>query len=93
MTVTNIVRGSAQSVERVIFEPPRFDRVRPLYLRAGFPSPVSTAIERGAGATRWVIQFRGGEMRLNGMEARAGDLILDLEEARLQQMDTGGRDL
>jgi hypothetical protein len=82
VTVTKIVRGSAQSVERALFEPPRFERARPLYLRAGFPSPVSSAIERVAGGTRWVIQVRGGEMRLNGMEARAGDLILDLEEAR-----------
>ena len=27
---------------------------------------------------RWVIQLRGGEMRLNGMEARLGDLVLAL---------------
>jgi hypothetical protein len=77
-----IVRGSSQAVERALFEEPRFDRVRPLYLRAGFPSPVATRIERGSGRMRWVIQFRGGEMRLNGMEPRTGDLILELEEAR-----------
>ena len=34
------------------------------------------------GATRWVIRIRGGEMRLDGMEPRAGDLVLELEEAR-----------
>ena len=79
---SRIVRDSSQAVERALFEPPRFDRVRPLYLRAGFPSPVSTRIERSAGKTRWVIQLRGGEMRLDGMEPRIGDLVLELEEAR-----------
>jgi hypothetical protein len=44
---------------------------------------VSTRIERSADMTRWVIQLRGGEMRLDGMEPRTGDLVLDLEEARL----------
>jgi hypothetical protein len=79
---TRLVRGSSQAVERALFEPPRFDRVRPLYLRAGFPSPVSTRIEQSSSGMRWVIQFRGGEMRLDGMEPRIGDLILELEEAR-----------
>jgi hypothetical protein len=80
---SRIVHNSSHAVERVLFEAPRFDRVRPLYLRAGFPSPVSTRIERSADMTRWVIQLRGGEMRLDGMEPRTGDLVLDLEEARL----------
>jgi hypothetical protein len=79
---SKIVLGSSQEVERALFEPPRFDRVRPLYLRAGFPSPASTRIERSPDRTRWVIQLRGGEMRLDGMEPRIGDLVLELEEAR-----------
>ena len=82
VAASKIVHGSPQAVERALFEPPRFDRARPLYLRAGFPSPVSTRIDRGLDPVRWVIQLRGGEMRLNGMEARTGDLILELEEAR-----------
>ena len=82
VAASRIVRGSPQAIERALFEAPRFNRVRPLYLRAGFPSPVSTRIERSPGATRWVIQLRGGEMRLDGMEARTGDLVLQLEEAR-----------
>jgi hypothetical protein len=69
-------------VERALFEAPRFDRVLPLYLRAGFPSPVSTRIDRSVDRTRWVIGVRGGEMRLNGMEPRTGDLVLELEETR-----------
>jgi hypothetical protein len=82
VTESKIVRGSSHAVQRALFEPPRFDRVRPLFLRAGFPSPVSTRIDRSAGAVRWVIQLRGGEMRLNGMEPRTGDLILELEATR-----------
>jgi hypothetical protein len=79
---TRIVAAPAGAVERAVFEIPRFDRVLPLYLRAGFPRPITTRIEHGAAGMRWVIQFRGGEMRLDGMEPRAGDLILQLEEAR-----------
>jgi hypothetical protein len=82
VTQSRIVRASSQAVERALFEPPRFDRVRPLYLRAGFPAPVATRIERSVDRTRWVITMRGGEMRLNGIEPRMGDLVLQLEDAR-----------
>jgi hypothetical protein len=82
VTQSRIVRASSQAVERALFEPPRFDRVRPLYLRAGFPVPVATRIERSVNRTRWVITMRGGEMRLNGIEPRMGDLVLQLEGAR-----------
>jgi hypothetical protein len=82
VAASKIVRGSPQAVAHAMFEPPRFDRVRPFYLRAGFPSPVSTRIERESDETRWVIQVRGGEMRLDGMEPRTGDLVLKLEESR-----------
>jgi hypothetical protein len=79
---TRIVHASPQAIERAMFEPPRFDRVLPLYLRAGFPRPIATRLERDAGGTRMVIRFRGGEMRLDGIEPRIGDLTLDLEETR-----------
>jgi hypothetical protein len=82
VTVTRIVHASTQDIERALFEAPRFDRVLPLYLRAGFPRAVATRIDRGADGMRWVIQLRGGEMRLNGMEPRSGDLTLALEDAR-----------
>jgi hypothetical protein len=81
VSASRVVHHSSQAVERALFESPRFDRVPPLHLRAGFPSPVSTRIERSSAGTRWVIQLRGGEMRLNGMEPRVGDLVLELEEA------------
>lgn len=79
---TRIVRAPAEDVGRAIFEPPRFDRPLPTYLRAGFPTAVASRIERGNGETRWVITLRGGELRLNGMEPRMGDLVLRLEETR-----------
>jgi hypothetical protein len=82
VTESRIVRASSQAVEQALFEPPRFNRVLPLYLRAGFPRPVTTRIDRSPGRTRWVIEVRGGEMHLDGMEPRTGDLILELDEAR-----------
>jgi hypothetical protein len=77
VTVTRIVHAPAAAVQRALLEPPRFDRALPLYLRAGFPRPTMTRIE----GQRWVIRMRGGEMRLDGMEPRAGDLTLALEES------------
>jgi hypothetical protein len=84
VTEVRIVRASSSDVERALLEPPRFERgqPRPLFLRAGFPTPVASRIERATDRTRWVIEMRGGEMLLNGMEARTGDLVLDLQEAR-----------
>jgi len=82
VATTRIVYASPEAVERALFASPRFDRALPLYLRAGFPRPISTRIEQSATGTRWVIRLRGGEMRLNGMEPRAGDLVLSLDEAR-----------
>ena len=72
---TRIVQASASDVEAAVFQPPRFDRVLPAYLRVGFPRPTSTRIE---GQSRWVVRMRGGEMRLDGIEPRAGDLVLQL---------------
>jgi hypothetical protein len=82
VTASQIVSATPDAVERALFEPPRFDRIRPLYVRGGFPSPVATRVERSAGQTQWVIEMRGGELLLTGMEPRTGDLTLALEEAR-----------
>ena len=81
-TETRVVQATPEAVARALMAPPRFERVMPAYLRAGFPWPVATRIDRDAAGARWVIRMRGGEMRLDGMEPRAGDLILQLEEAR-----------
>lgn len=84
VVATKLVSVPVAAVQRALFEPPRFDRgrPRPLFLRLGFPTPTTSRIEREKDASRWVVQLRGGEMLLNGMEARTGDLTLDLEEAR-----------
>jgi hypothetical protein len=82
VTESGIVHASADVVERAIVQPPRFDRPLPLYLRAGFPRPTSTRIQSEDGSRRWVVRFRGGEMRIDGIEPRAGDLVLELQEAR-----------
>ena len=81
VTSSRIVTASPDAVRRALLDAPRFDRGLPLVLRAGFPSPVATRVERDASGTRVVIQMRGGEMLLNGMEPRTGDLTLRLEES------------
>lgn len=80
VVVSKLVSGSSDDVERALFAAPRFDRVLPPYLRAGFPRPVATRIDRDTG--RWTIRMRGGEMHLDGLEPRAGDLVMELVEAR-----------
>jgi hypothetical protein len=70
---TRIVQTPAADIAAAIVSEPRFDRALPRYLSMGFPRPTSTHYD----GHRWVIRMRGGEMRLNGMEPRAGDLILD----------------
>ncbi len=79
---SKVVAASSDAVERALQSSPRFDRLRPMYLRAGFPSPVSTRIDRSGAKPRWVIQLRGGETRLDGIEARTGDLVLELADRR-----------
>ena len=82
VTETRLVQASSQQIEEALFQTPRFDRVLPAYLRIGFPRPTSTRVEGDGPALRWVVRFRGGEMRLDGIEPRAGDLILELIDRR-----------
>lgn len=70
---TRIVNASAAAIEAAIEQAPRFDRALPPFLAIGFPTPTATRID----GDRWTIRMRGGEMRLNGMEMRAGDLVLE----------------
>jgi hypothetical protein len=80
VSATRVVHASPQDVAHALFEPPRFDRMLPLYLRAGFPRPTVTRVERHGDKDQWVVRFLGGETRLNGTEPRAGDLTLELEQ-------------
>ena len=81
--VSKIVDASPADVEHALLDQPRFARALPAYLRAGFPRPIASRVERrGAAGLRWVITIRGGETFLNGTEPETGDLTLDLEEQR-----------
>ena len=82
VTRSQIVHASSADVERALFDPPRFDRVLPRYLRSGFPRPIASRIERRDINPRWVITLRGGETFLNGTEPTTGDLTMQLDEAR-----------
>jgi hypothetical protein len=82
ISCSKIVHASSAAVGRALFQAPRFERAFPPFLRIGFPWPEATRIEQQASSTRWVIQVRGGEMLLNGMEHKIGDLVLELEESR-----------
>jgi hypothetical protein len=86
ITVTRVVDASAQEVEEALFEPPRFERTLPRFLRIGFPRPTMARIQDHGDTTRWLVRFRGGEMRIDGMEPRAGDLVLELEEKQEQRI-------
>jgi hypothetical protein len=77
---TRIVHASPDAVQRALFQPPRFHRALPLYLRAGFPVPISARIEGNSVGAQWVIRFLGGEMRLDGIAPQAGNLVLKIEE-------------
>jgi len=82
ISVSRIVESSRDEISEAILDTPRFDRTLPYYLRAGFPIPVSSRMDHAAGGDRWIIGFRGGETRLNGMEPSPGDLTLQLEDSR-----------
>jgi hypothetical protein len=82
VTATAIVHSSSTAIEHALFTTPRFDRVLPGYLRAGFPRPTASRIERRDIGLRWVITLRGGETFLDGTEPQTGDLTMDVEERR-----------
>ncbi|HMD36171.1 MAG TPA: hypothetical protein VKH42_14440 [Vicinamibacterales bacterium] len=82
VTASKIVHATPDAIACALSATPRFDRALPFYLRAGFPRAAATRIDRRGAAARWVIAMRGGERRLDGMEPRTGDLVLELVESR-----------
>ena len=82
VSVTRAVHATPDAIACAMAAPPRFDRALPLYLRAGFPRALSTRVDRSGAKPRWIVEMRGGEMHLDGMEPRTGDLVLELEESR-----------
>jgi len=82
VTESRVVHASPSEIGHAISAAPRFDRPLPVYLRAGFPRATQVHVEESDTGARWLITIRGGEMKLNGMEARTGTLVLDVEESR-----------
>src|SRR5262245_388738 len=78
VTASKIVMAPAADVAQALLDPPRFERLPSRYLRIGFPQPTTSRIECHTGRLRWIVQIRGGEMRINGMEPRIGDLTFEL---------------
>jgi hypothetical protein len=81
VTESRLVSASPSDIEHALAAAPRFDRPLPFYLRAGFPRATQLRVEQSAAGPRWLITIKGGEMKLNGMEARTGTLVLQLEDA------------
>ena len=82
VTVTRVVPAAPDDVARAVFARPRFERALPLLLQSGFPRPIATRREPITSGDRLTITFRGGEMRLDGIEPRTGDLTLVLVESQ-----------
>jgi hypothetical protein len=81
VAVSRVVHSSSDEVARAVVAYPRFDRPLPRFLNIGFPTPIATNIDLTTAPPRWVITFRGGEMRLDGVEPRVGTLVLELVQS------------
>ncbi|HUQ87140.1 MAG TPA: hypothetical protein VM096_06245 [Vicinamibacterales bacterium] len=73
---TRVVAATPEAIAGALVASPRFDRKLPFYLGIGFPRPTTTRID----GTTWAITMRGGEMRLNGMEPRSGNLVMAVDD-------------
>jgi hypothetical protein len=82
VTASRLVSASSDAIATAVESTPRFNRVLPPYLRVGFPRPAHTTIADDQ--SLWIVRMRGGEMKINGMEPRAGDLVLRVVERTAQ---------
>lgn len=74
--VERIVAGSAVEVEQTLSQAPVFDRQLPLYLRLGFPRPVSASGSGLAAGDRLGIHFSGPPGFFG--QGPPGDLVLEV---------------
>lgn len=74
--VERIVAASAVEVEQALSQVPDFDRQLPLYLRLGFPRPVSGSGSGLAAGDRLVIHFSGPPGFFG--QGPSGDLVLEV---------------
>jgi len=79
VSVEHVVAASPQQVETALSSAPRLNGAFPLYLRLGFPRPVSATISGTAPGDTYRIHFAGGE-------GKPGDLVLQVAEHRSGMM-------
>jgi len=79
VSVEHVVAASPQQVETALSSAPRLNGAFPLYLRLGFPRPVSATISGTAPGDTYRIHFAGGE-------GKPGDLVLEVAEHRSGMM-------
>lgn len=70
-----VIPASPQQVEASLSSAPRLNGALPLYLRLGFPRPVSVTISGTAPGDTYRVHFAGGE-------GKPGDLVLQVAEHR-----------
>lgn len=73
VSAERILPATPDQVGRAIAAPPKTDSTLPLYLRMGFPGPVSTSSQGTDVGARETIHFAGGE-------GKPGDLVLEVVE-------------
>ena len=74
VTAERIVMATPTEVEEALSHRPEFNKTLPLYLRMGFPRPVSTEGEGLHPGDRRTIHFAGGE-------GHPGDLMMEVVDA------------
>lgn len=75
VTAERVIAATPAQVEAALATTPRLNGDMPVYLRLGFPRPVSAAGTGTAPGARHFIHFAGGE-------GKPGDLVLEVTEHR-----------
>ncbi|HEX7287029.1 MAG TPA: SRPBCC family protein [Candidatus Angelobacter sp.] len=75
VSAERVIAATPEQVEAALAAVPRFQGDLPLYLRMGFPRPVSVSATGLAPGARYSIHFAGGE-------GKPGDLVLEVADHR-----------
>jgi len=73
VSAERVIAATPDQVDAALAAPPKTNGTFPLYLRMGFPRPVSTNIQGTDVGARETIHFAGGE-------GKPGDLVLEVAE-------------
>jgi len=79
VSVRRVVAASAEQVARSLASPVQFRTQLPLYLRMGFPSPVSSSGAGLAVGSQRAIGFAGGE-------GKPGTLVMEIVQSQPQEV-------